>query len=180
MGMTKKVLAAVTTSAAAAATLVAMSTPAHAAYTTPYISVESPSGSAGITKALIALDPYDRGRVVLGGRTGGSRDQWVVEQVATRNGHGVYRLKNVYAQKCLDKSQDVANANGNAVYLYTCSNADNQRWEKIPNGSSGWTQLKNVAAGRCLDVKGPTFSDAIPIHVWDCYSTWSQRWNILP
>jgi hypothetical protein len=121
----------------AAATLMGMSTPAHAAYTTPFISVQTPPEYSGITKALIALDPGEHGQVVLGGRTGGS-------------------------------------------HLYTCGNAGNQRWEKLPNGTSGWTQPRNVAGATWLDVKGPSFSGAATIHVWDCYSSWSRRWNILP
>ncbi|GAB2890051.1 hypothetical protein GCM10027074_67980 [Streptomyces deserti] len=181
----KRLAAVVTASTAAAAALVASTTPAHAApvplYTT-WVSVQTPSGSSG-TKVLDIKNrsTADRGQAHLWANytTGEVRSQrWTISYDHTRsNGNKVYKLKNALSGKCLDKSEDVPNANGNAVYQYTCNdNANNQLWERI--GSSGWTQLRNVASGRCLDVKGPSFTDGAILHVWDCYSTWSQRWNI--
>jgi hypothetical protein len=164
--------------------LLANASPAHAAYTT-YIS-----GVLNPTRVLDVADwsRADRGKVHLWDlrRDGEVRNQrWTVEQVGTLNGHGVYRFRNALSGKCLDKSDDAPNGNGNAVYQYTCHGGNNQKWEKIPFGNNGWTQLKNVAGGRCLDIAGPRWANGATIHVWDCYGSngspaWSQRWNILP
>ncbi|GAA4241759.1 hypothetical protein GCM10022254_71920 [Actinomadura meridiana] len=130
----------------------------------------------------------DRGRVHLWEfrTTDDVRNQrWIVERVGDMNGHDVFRFINQLSGKCLDKSDDNPNGNGNLVYQFTCHGGNNQNWEKIPFGDDGWTQLRNVAGGRCLDIEGPRWDNGATIHVWDCYGSdgkpaWSQRWNILP
>jgi len=180
----KQVIATAMTGIAAATLLTTIgAAPAQAASYT-YISVLTPSGYSG-TKVLDITDysTADRGRAQLWAlrTTGEIRNQrWSIEQVGTLNGHGVYRLVNQLSSKCLDKSQDTADANGNAVYQYSCSGTSNQQWEFIPgtDSYSRWGQLKNVSDGRCLDINGPSFSDGAVLHIWSCYATWSQRWNI--
>ncbi|WP_242909342.1 RICIN domain-containing protein [Actinomadura terrae] len=128
----------------------------------------------------------DRGRVHLWAlrRTGDVRNQrWTPVHSGEVNGHTLFKFVNEYSGKCLDKSEDAPNGNGNVVYQHTCHNGPNQLWERIPFNDSSYTQLKNLAGGRCLDVEGPTWQDGTTIHVWDCYSVngepaQSQRWNI--
>ncbi|TDD80914.1 RICIN domain-containing protein [Actinomadura rubrisoli] len=128
----------------------------------------------------------DRGRVHLWAiRTTGdvSNQRWIPQHGGTVNGHDLFRFINEGSGKCLDKSEDSPNGNGNVVYQHTCHTGPNQLWERIPFNNSPHTQLKNLAGGRCLDVEGPTWQDGATIHVWDCYSTngepaRSQRWNI--
>ncbi|TYK44007.1 RICIN domain-containing protein [Actinomadura decatromicini] len=169
---------------AAAALLVGASAPAHAANPT-FIS-----GFLNPTKVIDVegWSTQDRGRVHLWDlrHTDDVRNQrWFVEKVGVLNGHDVFRFRNALSGKCLDKSEDTPNGNGNAVYQYACHDGNNQKWEKIPFGNDPWTQLRNVAGGRCLDIEGPRWENGRTIHVWDCYGSdgkpaWSQRWNINP
>jgi hypothetical protein len=180
MSARRKILYVLVVGAAIAATFTITTTPAFAAYTT-YVSVQTPSGSTG-TKVLDIRDYSlaDRGQAQLWDlRNSGElrNQQWTITLLYTNgSGHGVYQLKNALSLKCLDKSLDVPDADGNAVYQYGCNaNASNQQWEQM--GSSGWVQLRNVSDGRCLDVAGPSYSNGAILHIWNCYSTWSQRWN---
>ncbi|MEV0198448.1 RICIN domain-containing protein [Nonomuraea sp. NPDC050691] len=176
----KRIISAMVACAAAAASILVTTAPAQADDGI-WISVQTPAGSSG--KKVLDIRGYsteDRGQATLSDhRTSGEvrNQRWIVEEVGNTNGHRLIRLRNVLSKKCLDKSEDVPNANGNAVYQYGCSSASNQKWEVL--GSSGHVQLKNVAGGRCLDVKGPDFTNGAILHVWDCYSTWSQRWNVF-
>jgi len=157
--------------------------PANAAGPT-YISVLGPYNATDTKVLDIANWSMDnRGPAHLWTlRTTGNVDnqRWYVFDSGTLNGHRVVELVNVNSNKCLDKSEDVPNANGNAVYQYRCTGLNNQLWEFIPgpDAFSHWGELKNVAGGRCLDIQGPSFTDGARIHVWDCYGAWNQRWNI--
>jgi Ricin-type beta-trefoil lectin domain-like len=180
MSVKQKIAAVGAVAATATAILVAATTPAHAlSYT--YVSVLDPPGQTA-TKVIDirGYSTQDRGVATLYGlRTSGNvaNQRWSIEYLYTLpNGHRVYQLRNQLSGKCLDKSEDVPDADGNAVYQYTCSGTSNQYWEQM--GSSGWVQLKNVSDGRCLDITGPSFTDGAVLHVWHCYSTWSQYWNI--
>ncbi|WP_371780639.1 RICIN domain-containing protein [Streptosporangium subroseum] len=181
----KRIAAGAIASVAVTGMLVGTSTPAHAmAYPTYFSGFLNPTKVLDVANYSLA----DRGKVHLFAlrSTGDVRNQrWTARQVGTLNGNITYEIKNQLSGKCLDKSESQPNANGNAVYQYGCTGANNQKWEKIPYGSSGWTQLKNVAGGRCLDIQNQSWVDGATIHVWDCYSqsgapAWSQRWNILP
>lgn len=184
---TSRVAAGSMASAAAAALLFGVSTPAHAA---PTANPTFISGFLNPTKVLDveAWSRDDRGRVHLFDlrHDGEVRNQrWIVQRVGDINGHDMFRFVNELSGKCLDKSEDAPNGNGNRVYQFTCHDGNNQKWEKIPFGNDPWTQLRNVAGGRCLDIEGPRWENGATIHVWDCYGSdgkpaWSQRWNINP
>jgi hypothetical protein len=99
------------------------------------------------------------------------------------DGTPVYEIINVKSGKCLDKSLDVPDADGNVVYQYDClgANATNQNWyQRVRQGSVGrWQELVNYSDGRCLDIAGPAYTNAAVLHVWHCYdNAWSQQWNI--
>lgn len=181
MSAKRKILSLLAAGAAAAATITFTTTPANAAITT-WISVQTPSGSTG-TKVL-DIRGYatgDRGQATISDlRNSGTlgNQRWTITRLYTNgSGRGVFQLKNVLSGRCLDKSQDTADANGNLVYQYGCNaDATNQQWEHM--GSSGHVQLRNVSDGRCLDVRGPSYTNGAILHVWTCYSTWSQNWNI--
>jgi hypothetical protein len=106
---------------ASAAMLVAVSpAPAHADADNIWIGVLNPPGSSGERVLDVAnYSEANRGRAHLWSlRTTGEvgNQRWNVKTVGTVNGHSVYKIVNVKSGKCLDKSEDVPNANGNAVY----------------------------------------------------------------
>lgn len=180
---TMRALTALGAAVAALTTVLVGPAPAEAAITT-YISVLTPSGSTG-KKVLDIRDwsTADRGQAQLWSlRTSGdvANQRWTITKTATAGGIGVYEIKNVKSGKCLDKSQDTANANGNNVYQVGCSGTSNQRWAWIEvAGGSKWGWLQSQDGGRCLDVRGVSYTDGTPLQVWDCTNNWNQRWNIF-
>ncbi|GAA1216651.1 ricin-type beta-trefoil lectin domain protein [Rhodoglobus aureus] len=62
--------------------------------------------------------------------------------------------------------------NGELVSAATCSpTAANQRWSRFANG-----QLRNVAAGRCLDLDSGNLTNGRQLIVWDCVGGPNQTW----
>jgi hypothetical protein len=163
------------------------STPAHASVTT-YISVSEPDG-ASIGPMVIDMtgaSKVDRGRAQLWLlRTPvPSNQRWTITEIPAAIGPA-YQIKNLNSGKCLDKSQDYPDANGNVVWQTTChhldvnnSDSDNQSWLFVQIGSSKWGELENASDQRCLDATGYAYSNGTPLQVWDCNATWNQRWNI--
>jgi len=166
--------------AAAAAVLVAP-TAAQAASITTYISVLTPSGMIGPKVIDIAgWSMEDRGKAQIKSlsTTGNVRNQrWVITQEAG----SIYSFRNVLSGKCLDKSLDAPDANGNLVYQYTCNTSNpNQLWlfmSVVPG--SKWGMLRSYSGGRCLDVRGKSFTNGAQLQVWDCVGDWNQRFNIF-
>lgn len=175
---------------ATASAVLVVPAPANASVSvTTYISVLNPPGQSGKKVLDIAnWSTVDRGPAHLWAlRTTGtvSNQRWTIVKYMTLYTTGtpvdVYYFQNQLSGKCLDKSQDVLDANGAAVYQITCSYHDNQLWEFFPGfgGNSNWGELANLSDGRCLDVHGASFTDGAPLQVWDCTGGWNQRWNIF-
>jgi len=146
-----------------------------------YISVLNPPGSGG--KKVLDVRGYskaDRAEVQIfelrrNEYPYGSNQYWYVDWVE----RDVVMLRNAGSDKCLDKSRDVPNADGNKVYQYPCRNTDNQKWRVERRDSGDWVRLRNVQDGsRCLDVSGARFADEARLHVWTCHDGWNQRFNI--
>ncbi|WP_438871467.1 RICIN domain-containing protein [Paractinoplanes lichenicola] len=38
--------------------------------------------------------------------------------------------------------------------------------------------MRNLEYPRCLDIPGPSQVTGAKLHMWDCYGSWSQQWNI--
>jgi hypothetical protein len=109
------------------------------------------------------------------------------------------QLQNQKSNKCLDKSEDTPNGNGNAVYQYRCSGHDqynqptglpsnNQLWLRWPGGgdSGQWKHLINVAGAGCLDIRNESYVNGAYLVQWDCTpNQWdqtssTQQWNAYP
>jgi hypothetical protein len=188
---TKSLLAAVALATASTLALVGVNAPAWA--NTVYYSVDdsNPYGPMVIGISHASLD--DRAPAILYAWQNSQNQLWDKEFVdADVAGHDEYRIINAKSHKCLDKSLDTPDHNGSLVYQYTCLGGtgagdprvpDNQRWYQFQLpfssvGSPGYMHLANVADRRCLDIEGPSDTNAAVLHMWDCYDTWSQRWNL--
>ncbi|GAA0519082.1 hypothetical protein Ade02nite_80100 [Paractinoplanes deccanensis] len=108
--------------------------------------------------------------------------QWQ-SRICNLAGTDYLQFRNLKSQLCLDKSEDTPNANGNLVYQYTCTGTNNQLWRRQSQGGSigNWKQLKNLAAGRCLDIHYERWVTGQHLVVWDCATSSapsrSQQWN---
>lgn len=97
--------------------------------------------------------------------------------------------KNWKSKKCLDKSEDAPNGNGNVIYQYTCgdtyADAKNQLWLRQNGGHSveGWQQQRNFAGQGCIDIKNEQYANGAELVQWDCApNAWdteshTQQWN---
>ena len=178
-------IAALVTIGALVGALLVGASPANAA-TTTYVSVLTPSGYTG--KKVIDIQyesTANRGiATIYDLRTTGNfeNQRWTITKVGVVGLNPTYTLRNVNSGLCLDKSQDVPDANGNRVYQYTCSGTANQEWMAVTVVSgSPYVELMNVSDDRCLDVetgKFGAFLNSQPLQVWACSGSWNQRWNI--
>jgi hypothetical protein len=149
---------------------------------TTYYSVLDPNGNSQPSSSAMVLgidggSTAPRARAILARYQGHTNQRW--ERIAVSGG---YLLKNEKSGLCLDKSQDVPDADGNVVHQYPCTGTSNQIWytRSLPGVSKGnWKQLVNRSDDRCLDIRGPNYVNGEVLHVWHCYATWSQQWNIF-
>jgi hypothetical protein len=100
--------------------------------------------------------------------------RWQVNAIGSV-GDPIVVIYNPGSGKCLDKSQDKPDANGNTVYLYTCSGTSNQQWRAHDMGH-GSAELINLSDGRCLDARDVSYANGTPLQVWSCSGGWNQRW----
>jgi hypothetical protein len=160
--------------------------PAQAVYRT-YISVRTPDGSSGKRVIDVRGASYaTRAETQLWTLNHGNQQYWDIRLMyETQDPTGVwrkfYQFRNARSELCLDKSLDNGNANGAAVYQYPCrDDAPNQHWYYVEVNGSNWGYLKSASGDRCLDARGPSFTDGARLQVYDCTGAWNQRWNIQP
>nr|WP_221377306.1 RICIN domain-containing protein [Actinoplanes polyasparticus] len=177
----RRLLAFIASLLVTAAALMVAPAPARAAITT-WISVPTPSGMIGpkvIDVAGWSMDNRAKVQLKSLSTTGNVRNQrWVITEEVP--GANIWSFRNVLSGKCLDKSRDAPNGNGNVVYQYTCNTGSaNQLWKwlSVVPGNK-WGMLQSLSGGRCLDVRGKSFTDGAPLQVWDCVGDWNQRFNI--
>jgi Ricin-type beta-trefoil lectin domain-like len=103
-----------------------------------------------------------------------SNQIWEFVKTGTSFGEPVGLLRNPVSGRCLDKSLDKPDADGNAVYLYDCNYTTNQLWRIRNDGDS--YELVNQSDGRCLDISNYGWEDGATIQVWTCTFAWNQRW----
>ncbi len=120
----------------------------------------------------------NRAQAILYAWHGGDNQRWTKQWFNNGDGKAGWVFVNTASGKCLDKSLDAPDADGNTVYQYDCHFGPNQRWTQVLSGGSRWGKLVNQSDGRCLDVDGPNDRNGAVLHVWHCYPTWSQEWNI--
>jgi hypothetical protein len=181
-------LPAVVVALVAAVAVVAVPvSPAAAAST--YYSVLDPDLSTPDPNRRMVLgidggSTANRARAILSTFRGDLNQYWTKTAIySDSQGRAVYQIRNAKSGKCLDKSVDAPDANGNVVYQYTCLNPvpNNQMWYTWSGASSrgNWKHLANLSGGRCLDIQGPSHTNGAVLHIWSCYNTWSQQWNII-
>jgi hypothetical protein len=133
----------------------------------------------GVDRAATA----DKTRLILANYDQYAPNQRWVSRNCNLAGNIYLQYKNEKSQKCMDKSQDRPNANGNLVYLYPCSGANNQLWQRRTQGGSNgqWQQQRNLSAARCLDVVNRLYVNGSYLHMWDCATNlqpnFAQQWN---
>ncbi|BCJ47682.1 hypothetical protein GCM10010168_20410 [Actinoplanes ianthinogenes] len=161
---------------------------------TTWISILPPGGPSASGRKVIdvrgrSLDPRATVQIWARQTTNNANQYWQMTKVYSVGSIHYYTIMNVRSGMCLDKSQDVPDADGNAVYQYPCiDGAYNQQWAFTPletGAAAKWGLLVNRSDGRCLDATGGTDSyyDGAPLQVWLCnhrgYADWNQRWNIF-
>jgi fructan beta-fructosidase len=91
----------------------------------------------------------------------------LVNQTWTFNGNGTLTSGN----SCMQLTSG-SYANGGLVSAATCLyNAPNQQWSRGPSGS-----LRNIAAGRCIDLDSGNLTNGRQLIVWDCVGGPNQTW----
>ena len=135
----------------------------------------------------------NRARAILANYSPGATNQQWWQRNCYRAGGDVYtQFMNDKSKLCLDKSEDVPNGNGNAIYQYTCATrtagSDNQMWERRQQGGNvdNWMLLWNLAGQRCMDVHNEQYANGALLVQWDCVpNAWdttshTQQWNTFP
>jgi len=69
-------------------------------------------------------------------------------------------------------------ANGTQLEVQDCSGSANQAWSGSTDGSTGSVTLRNVAAGRCLDVPGGLTANGTRMQLYDCLGMNSQKYQV--
>ncbi len=89
-----------------------------------------------------------------------------------------FQILNLNSGKCLDKSMDNGDVNGEPVYQFNCTwYAHNQQWYFEQRGVAGYAVIRNAEDGRCLDIRNFDTSNGAPVQVWDCNSASRAQWN---
>ena len=69
-------------------------------------------------------------------------------------------------------------ANLTKIEVQDCNGSTNQAWNITADANTGAFQIKNVAAGRCLDVSGGSTADGAPMLMYDCWGGGNQRFKV--
>ena len=147
-------------------------------------SFNPPSSS---NRKVIGIDggfTHDRAKAILADYRGDPNQKWL-SRTCTTGGIDYLQFKNFKSKKCLDKSEGAPNGNGNIVHQYTCTQTDNQLWQRRSAGGSkgNWQELWNFAGNRCLDIHNEQYVNGAQLVVWDCApNNWdreshTQQWN---
>ena len=133
----------------------------------------------------------NKARAIIADYHGDPNQRWDVRACSIDDFNQTFwlQLKNGKSNKCLDKSEDAPNGNGNIIYQYTCENTYpeslNQLWNRRQGGGSvdWWRQLWNAAGGGCIDIRNEQYANGAELVQWDCApNAWdvnshTQQWN---
>jgi chitinase len=156
------VIAAVTSLTATAA-LIAVASPAQAAFTAKTLvnklSSKCMTVKGGVATAGTAVTITDCGS--------SASQQWSTTTA------GEVRVSINGATLCLDANGG-ATANGTKFIVWTCTSGPNQKFVQNANNS-----LTHTKSGRCLDVNGSNTANDTPVVLWDCKNggNGSQTWT---
>ncbi|MEU5691736.1 RICIN domain-containing protein [Actinosynnema sp. NPDC020468] len=80
--------------------------------------------------------------------------------------------------QCLDVPRGTTD-NKQQVEIYYCklNDDDNQKWTFLPGRVAGWGQLRNVASGKCLDVRDTSTADGAAVQQYTCIDVPNQQWT---
>ena len=164
----------------------------------PYISVLRPGLEKPTTRDRKVLGitgglKTDRARAIIADYHGDPNQQWWVRSCSIDDFRQTFwhQIQNAKSSKCLDKSEDAPNGNGNIIYQYTCEHrypeSLNQLWNVRTAGGSreDWRQLWNAAGGGCIDIRNEQYANGAELVQWDCApNAWdltshTQQWNIF-
>jgi len=67
-------------------------------------------------------------------------------------------------------------ADGTQIQIFSQTGTNAQYWIRT-SWPGGYYKVSNRAAGKCMDVVGPSTSDAAAVHGWSCYASDSQLWS---
>ena len=117
----------------------------------------------------------------ISGTTGADvgRQRWKLERLPPEEGFPdyAYRIRNVAANKCLDKSGAVT-GNSAPIIIYTCGTGKNQVWWTGIEPSASGIQWRNYLDYRCMDVRGGSTANNAEIVSYDCGTGWNQFYKL--
>jgi hypothetical protein len=162
-----------------------------------YISVLRPGFKTPVSgdRKVLGIDGglmANRARAIIADYHSDPNQKWLIRVCTIDNFQQTfwYQFMNDKSDKCLDKSDDAPNGNGNIIYQYTCENsypaALNQLWSRQQAGGSVdfWRQLRNEAGRGCIDIHNEQYANGAQLVQWDCApNAWdvnshTQQWNI--
>lgn len=88
---------------------------------------------------------------------------------------GVYEIRAVHSDKCLDVPRSNRN-DGSNIIQYECTNATNQQWRF--EQKSDYYEISAVHSGKCLDVPGSRQSNRVELIQFRCLNTTNQHWRL--
>jgi hypothetical protein len=69
-------------------------------------------------------------------------------------------------------------ANYTGLEIQDCNGGPGQAWTITADANTGAFMLKNVAAGRCLDVPGGNGADGVLLQLYDCLGSTAQKFKL--
>ncbi|MFD7654758.1 RICIN domain-containing protein [Actinosynnema sp. NPDC059797] len=98
----------------------------------------------------------------------------VVNAPAASAASGDFSIKMYDHAWCIEVPNG-STANGVALYTASCTAAANQRWTFTPDSTGTWGEYRNVATGKCMDVRGGSHSYDAVIQQYACNGGNSQK-----
>ena len=142
----------------AAASLVALSTPAQAATGTPVVGVAS-----GLCLDVTGNSTALKTRVIVWTCNNQPNQAWTLTSAG--------ELRVFGGTRCLDVAGS-RTTSGGVVQIYSCTAGANQKWRVNTDGS-----ITGVQSGLCLDVTGGSTSPGAYVQTWGCHGGGNQKWR---
>ncbi|MCO6004193.1 ricin-type beta-trefoil lectin domain protein [Actinoallomurus purpureus] len=146
-------------------------TPGKRAGTKTMSAAETAAQKAAATRTIVS---YADGRcidVTNKGQTGVPLQTWDCDPVVDWKRWTFYSDNTI---RSMGRCMTVAggSANGTPIELASCNGGASQRFV-LKNS----LDLVNIAADKCVDVKGKQTANGTPLQLWDCGGTSNQKWH---